>query len=210
VCHIAINTTEDSMTTAITARPMIYKEARECADRINQNLSNIRQLVIDLHDRDGWSALGYKTWTDCVEQEFKQCRSYIFFQFAAAQIEMNVTGSTKVDLGKIPETQLRPLNRLEPAQQREAWQKAVDTAPDGKVTAAHVYKIVKDMTMEPPPPPPPKPEKCLVDGPVSEEFQDAFDEMEIQIKNARAMRWKATSHKSAIEMMRILLNMAEL
>lgn len=46
----------------------------------------------------------------------------------------------------VTESQARPLARLEPDQQREAWQKAVDTAPDGKVTAAHVYKIVKGMT----------------------------------------------------------------
>jgi hypothetical protein len=45
------------------------------------------------------------------------------------------------------ESQARPLARLEPDQQREAWQRAVDTAPEGKVTAAHVYKIVKEMTV---------------------------------------------------------------
>lgn len=44
------------------------------------------------------------------------------------------------------ESQCRPLSKLEPDQQREAWQQAVSTAPDGKVTAAHVTKIVKEMT----------------------------------------------------------------
>jgi hypothetical protein len=53
-----------------------------------------------------------------------------------------------VPIGTLPtaESQARPLARLEPDQQRQAWQHAVDTAPDGKVTAAHVYKIVKGMT----------------------------------------------------------------
>ena len=46
--------------------------------------------------------------------------------------------------------QTRPLARLEPAQQREAWQKAVETAPEGKVTAAHVSKVVKEITGEQP------------------------------------------------------------
>jgi len=45
--------------------------------------------------------------------------------------------STPVDI-QITEYQIRPLSKLEPAQQREAWQKAVATAPEGKVTAAHV------------------------------------------------------------------------
>jgi hypothetical protein len=38
------------------------------------------------------------------------------------------------------ESQCRPLARLEPSQQREAWQQAVDTAPGNKVTAAHIAK----------------------------------------------------------------------
>jgi hypothetical protein len=32
-----------------------------------------------------------------------------------------------VHLGKIPEGQLRPLSKLEPQQQREAWKMAIDT-----------------------------------------------------------------------------------
>lgn len=51
----------------------------------------------------------------------------------------------------LPETesQARPLTKLEPEQQREAWKKAVETAPEGKVTAAHVSKVVKKMTAQP-------------------------------------------------------------
>ena len=44
------------------------------------------------------------------------------------------------------ESQARPLSKLEPEQQRQAWQKAVETAPEGKVTAAHVARVVKGMT----------------------------------------------------------------
>ena len=135
------------METAIVLKPMIYKEARECADRINAGIDNVRRDVVDLHDREGWSALGYSNWTECVEKEFEQARRYIFYQFAAAQIEQNITGCTKVHLGTIPETHLRPLAKLPPEKQKEAYQQAVETAPKGKVTAAHVYKVVKDMMM---------------------------------------------------------------
>ena len=64
----------------------------------------------------------------------------------AAQIEQNISVSTIVDSGKIPEGQLRPLAKLEPEQQREAWTKAIETAPEGKMTAAHVQKVVREMT----------------------------------------------------------------
>ncbi len=36
------------------------------------------------------------------------------------------------------ESQIRPLTSLKPEQQREVWQRAVESAPNGKVTAAHV------------------------------------------------------------------------
>lgn len=44
-----------------------------------------------------------------------------------------------VDSGPISERQLRSIAKLEPQQQREAWAKAVETAPDGKVTASAMH-----------------------------------------------------------------------
>ena len=46
------------------------------------------------------------------------------------------------------ERQARPLAQLEPEQQREAWQRAVETAPDGRITAAHVQRVA-DLYREP-------------------------------------------------------------
>lgn len=43
------------------------------------------------------------------------------------------------------ERQTRPLAKLPPEQQKEAWQRAVETAPNGKVTAKHVEKVVNEM-----------------------------------------------------------------
>lgn len=51
-------------------------------------------------------------------------------------------------MGDIPERQLRPLAKLEPEQQREAWKKAIETAPDGKVTAKHITEVVMEVTGE--------------------------------------------------------------
>jgi hypothetical protein len=42
------------------------------------------------------------------------------------------------DMTPITESQCRPLAKLEPEQQQEAWQQAVDTAPEGKITARHI------------------------------------------------------------------------
>lgn len=46
------------------------------------------------------------------------------------------------------ESQARPLTQLEPEQQREVWQRAIETAPDGKVTAEHVQKTIEEVIPE--------------------------------------------------------------
>lgn len=52
---------------------------------------------------------------------------------------------------KLPETesQARPLTTLDAEQQREAWQRAVETAPEGKITAAHVQSVVDEIQQKP-------------------------------------------------------------
>lgn len=48
------------------------------------------------------------------------------------------------------ESHASPLAALPPPQQSEAWQRAVQTAPNGKVTAAHVAATVEAIKGEPP------------------------------------------------------------
>jgi hypothetical protein len=65
----------------------------------------------------------------------------------AAKVIDNLRSGTNVGtdvLLPINEAQARPLTQLPPAQQQQAWQTAVDTAPSGKVTGAHVQRVVDD------------------------------------------------------------------
>ena len=196
------------MENAITIRPMIYKEAREVVDKINANMNNVRYLVLDLYEREGWSALGYESWRECVTAEFKNSQAYLYRQLEAAQAEKVIS---PIGENEIPESQLRPLTKLRdnPEQQREAWQKAVETAPDGKITAAHVSKVVREMT-EPEKPKPYVLHKPIIEKElVSEDFQLAYDNMIIELKNCRALKWKTTSYKAALEMMKNLVIITE-
>lgn len=54
----------------------------------------------------------------------KSYANYLYKQLAAAQTEKNICTTVQKE---IPERQLRPLTKLEPEQQKEAWQKAVET-----------------------------------------------------------------------------------
>lgn len=42
------------------------------------------------------------------------------------------------------ERQTRPMVGLDPEAQREVWERAIDTAPEGRVTGAHVQRVVKE------------------------------------------------------------------
>lgn len=125
-------------------RLMTDAEARACVAKINAGLTDIRWLVYELYIREGWSAMGYASWRECVNAEFPSSQSYLYRQLEAAKTEKIISPMGE---NQIPERQLRPLTKLrnDPEKQREAWTKAVSTAPEGKVTAAHVYKIVKGM-----------------------------------------------------------------
>lgn len=125
----------------ITTR-MSHAEASECANAIRQNLGNLRRLVLDLYDRQGWIALGYSTWRECVTTEFKFSQSRLYQLLDAARIEQNI--STIVETTSVLESHLRPLSPLAPDVQRLVLQSALDTAPNGKLTAAHVQQTANE------------------------------------------------------------------
>lgn len=86
----------------------------------------------------------HTTFEDYCRQRWGMSRIHAFRLIEAAHVTENL-----LPIGnKLPatESQARPLTRLEPEQQREAWQIVVDTAPGGKVTAAHVQAVVTEMT----------------------------------------------------------------
>src|SRR5205807_1142448 len=61
--------------------PMTRDEARQCVERINHHLDEARALLLDLYEREGWRALGYASWRECVAGEFPKWRqSYLYYQ----------------------------------------------------------------------------------------------------------------------------------
>jgi protein gp37 len=60
----------------------------------------------------------------------------------AAEVVENLKSVTIVTLLPATETQARPLTSLPSEQQPAVWQRAVETAPNGKITQAHVQAVV--------------------------------------------------------------------
>lgn len=91
----------------------------------------------------------YGTFEDYCKERWSMSRSYAHRTIEAAQVVRNL-----LPIGNIlpsAESQVRPLTQLEPEAQWVAWQEAVETAPNGKPTAAHVAKVVERYMPEPEP-----------------------------------------------------------
>ena len=124
---------------------MVASEAREITNRIKSNLTSARVLLLEMYERKGWEALGYESWREYGQVEFGYSESRIYQLMDAAKVERNI--STMVEK-PIPERQLRPLTKLQPDEQIEVYQEALDTAPGGKITAAHVQQVVNLRTAD--------------------------------------------------------------
>jgi hypothetical protein len=73
--------------TTFTPR-MTQQEARACVGEIHQRFRSARRLLLQLHDRRGWEALGYQSWRECAEEEFPEhASSYLYRELQAAQVD---------------------------------------------------------------------------------------------------------------------------
>jgi hypothetical protein len=88
----------------------------------------------------------YTTFEDYYRERWSLERSQVYRLMDAAEVTRNLQSSP---MGEVPlpsnERQARPLTKLkDPEEQRKAWERAVTTAA-GRVTAAHVESIVREM-----------------------------------------------------------------
>lgn len=200
---ISPNETETDMENALTKNTADMGLLEGIIEKNLQSFYEVGKALAEIRDRELYrDVLGYDTFEAYCKDRWDFSRSYAYRLIGSANVVDVV--SPIGDIHPTTESQTRPIAKLSAPQQRIAWQKAVETAPEGKVTASHVYKIVKEMTSDEP-----KERQPIPKDLVSPEFQSAFDNMVIEIKNARAMKWRTTAHKQAIEMMGILLNIAK-
>lgn len=130
-----------------TSAPMSRAEARACAGAIRSHLEGARVLILDLFERRGWEALGYKSWRECVVAEFDVSTQHLYRQLEAAKVERVVAPGQPI--GSIPERSLRPLAGLPPETQAEAYAKAALDSPSGRPTASQVKAAVAEVAPRP-------------------------------------------------------------
>lgn len=128
--------------------PLSSNEARRLVSRINNQSADVRTLVLQMHDGQGWKALGYQSWKACVEGEFVFGRQYAYRLLEAAQVEQRVSpvGDTKLRETHVRELAVAPLTR-----QADVYAAAVKSAPPTGLTAEHIRSTVKSMGLAPNP-----------------------------------------------------------
>jgi hypothetical protein len=77
--------------TAVVNDQLTPDQARSLCERIRSHITDARALVLELHEKEGWKALGYESWRECVVAEFEQSQSYLYRLLDAAQIEKNIS-----------------------------------------------------------------------------------------------------------------------
>lgn len=118
-----------------------------------QTFVDVGQALLEIRDGRLYRA-DYGTFENYCRDRWGFVQQHATRLIRASEAMINLKSEP---IGSLPvvESQVRPLTRLEPEQQREAWQEAVKTASNGKMTAAHVAEVVERHTV-------PKPEKHAV------------------------------------------------
>lgn len=128
----------------VTTERLTELEARRLVDEIKADISAVGGKLLELYEGEGWLVLGYSNWRECVMNEFDFQKSHVYELLNFARVERNLSANG----GNYPmpanERQARPLASLPPEQQVQAWTTALETAPNGKPTAAHIERTVQD------------------------------------------------------------------
>lgn len=123
--------------------------ARRLVDEINAAGTMLYVKLAQFKKGRGYEVLGYDNLVDCIRSEcpfFKNYAERTIYQLAGAgEVMENIEQSAQIAQSAILESHLRPIVQanLQPQEQREVWQQATETAPNGKVTAAHVKRTLE-------------------------------------------------------------------
>jgi ParB family chromosome partitioning protein len=132
----------------LVTQAMTKEEADKWESEVGNSVNQLRVLLSYGYERKAWLALGYSNWTECVHSlsdKYGFSERHAWRLHAANETEKLLTHGS---VGELPERQMRPLTSLSPDTQIEAWQRAMDTAPGGKITAAHVQHVVDELTRD--------------------------------------------------------------
>lgn len=115
----------------------------ECEADFERGFQIAARALVEIRDNRLYREAGYTSF-DTYCRERRGMRRDMADKLIAASGVVNDLHTNGMESLPTSERQARPLAKLPTAQDRsEAWQEAVETAPNGKVTAKHVEQVVR-------------------------------------------------------------------
>jgi len=123
--------------------PSELTQAESVIDRGMHTFVEVGNALLQIRAARGYRLAGCDTFEVYCRERWGMSKTSANRLIQSASVIENLT-----PIGVIlplTESQARPLAQLESSQQIVAWQRAVETAPHGKVTAAHVQSVVNEL-----------------------------------------------------------------
>jgi hypothetical protein len=141
---------ESSITVELgTLESRIEKGLRAFWD-IGQSLGQIRDKQLYRQSYKTFDEYCLNRWEMSRRSAYRLIQAALVYENVTrgSQSFVNVTHGSQNQILPTNERQIRPLVTLPPEKQREAWDKAVSTAPNGKVTSDHVAQVAREYHRE--------------------------------------------------------------
>lgn len=121
--------------------------ARDLTNRIKSGVNDVAEMLHRAHEGRAWEALEYASWKAYCQTEFQMSKQRAFQLLDFVEIKNTLKESTIVDssglkINDLKEGQVRPLAKLDPEDQPDAWEKAVEMADGEEPTAQDVEAAV--------------------------------------------------------------------
>lgn len=209
-------------------RPSAKEQAIEAVKQVEniplteeQHLVNLEQIIEknfqafyevgralqEIRDQKLYKVYGYNKFEDYCTERWDMHRDYAYKTIAATEVVENLY--TMEYILPVSERQVRPLTRLSPEEQRQVWEKVIETAPVVKDKPKITTKLVEETiaTVIGTPEKPPKEKKAGVKNTfyLSEETDDALNEAFYRVRQLAGKERKKLSKEAVIE---VLLQMA--
>lgn len=135
---------QDNLTT-ISPLANTLEQLETVIERGLNTFVEVGQALMDIRDGRLYRQ-GFATFEDYCRERWGMVQQHATRLIRAAETIANLRSEPIGSLLPATESQARPLTQLEPEAQREAWARVVETAPEGRVTAAHVQSVVDEYT----------------------------------------------------------------
>lgn len=140
IAEVEVLSATDEEPSGSSLKLMTPAEAKRCVEAIKHHAVSLRELLVELAERRGWQAIGYKSITACLVGEFQNSKPVLVRELKTGRIEKNYL---QVPIGTYLESQLRPLSKLSsPQQYQSTIAKAHQLAGKQKLTATHIAQAV--------------------------------------------------------------------